>query len=160
MEEKIEKPEIKSNTNEVKPEVKSSTDNVKPVSQTTSGYKKPEGQTGTGYKRPDGQTRRPYSGSGQRSGRPGADKFAKGGRKKFGGRKNFVFRKRVCFFCKNKDAVVDYKDVGLMKRFVAESGKISPRRFTGTCAKHQKKLSVEIKKSRQMALLIFTDKHK
>lgn len=75
-------------------------------------------------------------------------------------RKKFFFKKRVCFFCKNKEAVIDYKDVGLMKRFISESGKISPRRFTGTCAKHQKKVSVEIKKARQMALLPFTDKHK
>lgn len=70
------------------------------------------------------------------------------------------FRKKVCFFCKNKEVAIDYKDVNLMKRFVAESGKISPRRFTGTCAKHQRKLSVEIKKARQMALIPFTDKHK
>ncbi len=78
--------------------------------------------------------------------------------KKFG-RKKFQFRKKVCFFCKNKDVEIDYKDVGLMKRFVAESGKISPRRFTGTCAKHQRRLSVEIKKARQMALIKYTDKH-
>ncbi|MCF7792600.1 MAG: 30S ribosomal protein S18 [Candidatus Cloacimonetes bacterium] len=75
-------------------------------------------------------------------------------------RKKFFFKKRVCFFCTNKDSVIDYKDVGLMKRFVSDNGKISPRRFTGTCAKHQKKVSVEIKKARQMALLPFTDKHK
>jgi small subunit ribosomal protein S18 len=89
------------------------------------------------------------------------DRYSKGNRRRsFGNKKNFLFKKRVCFFCKNKDSVIDYKDVGLMRRFVAESGKISPRRFTGTCAKHQKKLTVEIKKARQMALLHFTDKHK
>lgn len=74
-------------------------------------------------------------------------------------RRNFFFKKRVCFFCKNKDAVIDYKDVGLMKRFISESGKISPRRFTGTCAKHQRKLATEIKKARQMALIPYTDRH-
>lgn len=74
-------------------------------------------------------------------------------------RKSFFFKKRVCFFCKNKDAVIDYKDVGLMKRFISESGKISPRRFTGTCAKHQRKLATEIKKARQMALIPYTDRH-
>ena len=73
--------------------------------------------------------------------------------------KNFYFKKKVCFFCKNKEAVIDYKDVGLLRRFIAENGKISPRRFTGTCAKHQRKLSVEIKKARQMALLQYTDRH-
>ncbi len=75
-------------------------------------------------------------------------------------RKNFFYKKKVCYFCKNKDAVIDYKDVSLMKRFISESGKISPRRFTGTCAKHQRKLATEIKKARQMALIHFTDKHK
>jgi len=74
-------------------------------------------------------------------------------------KKRFHFKKKVCFFCKNEDVEIDYIDVGLMKRFVAESGKISPRRFTGTCAKHQRKLSAEIKKARQMALLKYTDKH-
>jgi small subunit ribosomal protein S18 len=78
----------------------------------------------------------------------------------YASKKKFFFKKRVCFFCSNKNTVIDYKDVGLMKRFVSESGKISPRRFTGTCAKHQKKVTVEIKKARQMALLPFTDKHK
>ena len=80
-------------------------------------------------------------------------------RSQFSPRKNYFFKKRVCFFCKNKDAVIDYKDVGLMKRFISESGKISPRRFTGTCAKHQRKLATEIKKARQMALIPYTDRH-
>jgi small subunit ribosomal protein S18 len=72
----------------------------------------------------------------------------------------FQFKKKYCFFCSNKDKEIDYKDVSLMRRFVAESFKISPRRFTGTCAKHQRKLSTEIKKARLMALLPYTDKHK
>lgn len=82
------------------------------------------------------------------------------GRKPYRGRssKNFYFRKKVCFFCKNKDAEIDYKDIGLMKRFIAESFKISPRRFTGTCAKHQRKLVKEIKKARQMALIPYIEK--
>jgi small subunit ribosomal protein S18 len=83
-----------------------------------------------------------------------------GGRKTFRARstKNFYFKKKVCYFCKNKDAEIDYKDVGLMKRFIAESFKISPRRFTGTCAKHQRKLVKEIKKARQMALIPYLEK--
>ena len=80
-------------------------------------------------------------------------------RGKFRNKKKFSFRRKGCYFCKNKDVVLDYKDVNLLKRYVAESGKISPRRFTGTCAKHQRKLVVEIKKARQMSLLPFTDKH-
>lgn len=119
-------------------------------------------QENGGYAKPDFKPRRQYGNddsSGGKTDRP--DKYAKGGhRKSFGNKKNFIFKKRVCFFCKNKDAQIDYKDAGLMKRFVSENGKISPRRFTGTCAKHQKKLTVEIKKARQMALLHFTDMHK
>ena len=72
----------------------------------------------------------------------------------------FLFKKKVCFFCKNKDSAIDYKDVGLLKRFIAENGKITPRRFTGACTKHQRKIAVEIKKARQMALIQYTDKHK
>lgn len=75
-------------------------------------------------------------------------------------RGKFIFKKKVCFFCKNKDAAIDYKDVGLLKRFIAENGKITPRRFTGACTKHQRKIAVEIKKARHMALIQYTDKHK
>lgn len=75
-----------------------------------------------------------------------------------GSRKDFIFKKKVCFFCKNKEAVLDYKDVNLMRKFIAESCKISPRRFTGTCAKHQRALVREIKKARQMALIPYVEK--
>ncbi|MCF7911764.1 MAG: 30S ribosomal protein S18 [Candidatus Cloacimonetes bacterium] len=73
-------------------------------------------------------------------------------------KRKFFMKKKVCFFCKNKEAVIDYKDANMMRRFIAESGKITPRRFSGTCAKHQRKLSTEIKKARQMALIPYTDK--
>lgn len=73
-------------------------------------------------------------------------------------KRKFFMKKKACFFCKNKEAVIDYKDVNLMRRFIAESGKIVPRRFSGTCAKHQRKLSTEIKKARQMALIPYTDR--
>lgn len=72
-------------------------------------------------------------------------------------KRKFFMKRKVCYFCKNKDAVIDYKDYNLMKRFISESGKITPRRFSGTCAKHQRKLATEIKKARQMALLPYTD---
>ena len=71
----------------------------------------------------------------------------------------FFSRKKFCFFCKNKDIAIDYKNVGLMRRFTAENGKITPRKFTGTCAKHQRAVSTEIKKARQMALIKYTDRH-
>jgi len=73
-------------------------------------------------------------------------------------KRKFFMKKKVCYFCKNKDAVIDYKDVNLMRRFISESGKITPRRFSGTCARHQRKLSTEIKRARQMALIPYIDK--
>ena len=59
-------------------------------------------------------------------------------------------RKKVCVFCADKNAVIDYKDVNRLKKFVSERGKILPRRITGTCAKHQRALTVAIKRARHM----------
>ncbi len=60
---------------------------------------------------------------------------------------------KVCYFTKNKIDHIDYKDVDLLKKFVSPSGKITPRRISGTCAKHQRQLAVAIKRARFMALL-------
>mgnify|MGYP001739161353 FL=1 len=65
-------------------------------------------------------------------------------------------RKKVCFFCANHIDYIDYKDVELLKRYISEKGKILPRRVTGTCAKHQRTLTVAIKRARIMGLLPFT----
>ena len=65
-------------------------------------------------------------------------------------------RKKVCYFCANHIDYIDYKDVELLKRYISEKGKILPRRVTGTCAKHQRTLTVAIKRSRIMGLLQFT----
>ncbi|MBO5525687.1 MAG: 30S ribosomal protein S18 [Clostridia bacterium] len=65
-----------------------------------------------------------------------------------------VPRKKVCQFCQDKVAAIDYKDVKL-KKFITEGGKILPRRMSGTCAKHQRELTVAIKRARQAALLPF-----
>ena len=62
------------------------------------------------------------------------------------------FRKKVCRFCSQK-AKIDYKDPDSLRRFITERGKILPRRITGTCAKHQRKLALEIKRARALALL-------
>lgn len=70
-----------------------------------------------------------------------------------GGRRR---RRKVCFFCANHINHPDYKDVDLLKRFISEKGKILPRRVTGTCAKHQRALTVAIKRARIMGLLPFT----
>ena len=68
-------------------------------------------------------------------------------------RKTQKFKKRVCRFCGNKDIVINYKAVDVLKYYISESGKIEPRRNTGTCAKHQRRVTNEIKIARQMALL-------
>jgi small subunit ribosomal protein S18 len=99
------------------------------------------------------KTHRPYTRSRPPQGRDNR-------KRTFKPRGKCLFKKKVCFFCKNKDAVIDYKDVGLLKRYISESGKITPKRFTGACTKHQRKIAVEIKKARQMALIQYTDKHK
>jgi len=74
--------------------------------------------------------------------------MAMGGRR--GGRAK---RRKVCFFTANAITHIDYKDVDLLKKFISERGKILPRRVTGTSAKYQRKLTVAIKRARQMALL-------
>ena len=63
--------------------------------------------------------------------------------KRRGGRR----RKKVCVFCGDKNGVIDYKDVAKLKRYVSERGKILPRRITGNCAKHQRALTVAIKRA-------------
>jgi small subunit ribosomal protein S18 len=71
-----------------------------------------------------------------------------------GGRK-FFRRKKVCKFCTEKIDTISYRDVRLLQGFVAERGKIVPRRLTGVCTRHQRKVSQAIKQSRNIALLAF-----
>ena len=61
-------------------------------------------------------------------------------------------RKKVCVFC-GKENVIDYKDTNKLKRYISERGKILPRRITGNCAKHQRALTVAIKRARHVALM-------
>lgn len=77
-----------------------------------------------------------------------------GGGGREGGRKYFR-RKKVCKFCVEKIEAINYKDVRLLAQFVAESGKIVPRRLTGVCTPHQRRLSSAIKQARNIALLPF-----
>src|SRR5438132_12297772 len=76
-----------------------------------------------------------------------------------GGGRKFTPRRKVCQFCVDKIKVVDYKDLGRLRRFLSERGKIEPRRKTGTCAAHQRSLNVALKRARQLALLPFTAEH-
>ena len=93
------------------------------------------------------------SGGGGRGG-PGGAKGGPGGDKDKG--KRYFFRRRkVCKFCADKIDYVDYKDVKLLSGFVPERGKILPRRMFGTCAEHQRKLTLAIKRARNIALLPF-----
>ena len=62
-------------------------------------------------------------------------------------------RRKVCAFCVDKVEPVDYKDVAKLRRYLSERGKIVPRRVTGTCARHQRQLTVAIKRARHLALL-------
>ncbi|MBE6097950.1 30S ribosomal protein S18 [Schwartzia succinivorans] len=65
-------------------------------------------------------------------------------------------RKKVCSFCVDKVDHIDYKDVAKLRRFITERGKILPRRISGNCAKHQRQVTVAIKRARNIALLPFT----
>lgn len=65
-------------------------------------------------------------------------------------------RKKVCAFCADKIDDIDYKDVEKLRRFVSDKGKILPRRVTGNCAKHQRKVTVAIQRARHIALLPYT----
>src|SRR5438270_5985737 len=76
-----------------------------------------------------------------------------------GGGRKFTPRRKVCQFCVDKVKEVDYKDLGRLRRFLSERGKIEPRRKTGTCAAHQRSLNVALKRARQLAMLPFTAEH-
>lgn len=62
-------------------------------------------------------------------------------------------RRKVCAFCADKSEFIDYKDVAKLRKYLTERGKITPRRASGTCAKHQRELAIAIKRARVMALL-------
>ncbi|NCO65583.1 MAG: 30S ribosomal protein S18 [Candidatus Aquicultor secundus] len=67
-------------------------------------------------------------------------------------------RRKYCAFCKDKVDYIDYKDANLLRRFMSDRGKIRPRRVTGTCAQHQRDLSIAIKRAREMALIPYTQR--
>lgn len=86
----------------------------------------------------------------RRGGRP--DRGPGGGRGRFQ-------RRRFCQFCVDKVDHIDYKDVNLLKRFIADTGQMDSRRRTGTCARHQRRLTIAIKRARHLALLPYTAEH-
>jgi small subunit ribosomal protein S18 len=112
--------------------------------------KAPAAATGDARPERSGDSRPERSDRGPRGPRPGG---GPGGSRE-GGRKYFR-RKKVCKFCTEKIEAINYKDVRLLAGFVAESGKIVPRRLTGVCTRHQRRLSAAIKQARNIALLPF-----
>ena len=65
-------------------------------------------------------------------------------------------KKKVCAFCADKNLVIDYKDAEKLRKYVSEKGKILPRRVTGLCAKHQREVTLAIKRARHIGLLPYT----
>jgi small subunit ribosomal protein S18 len=101
---------------------------------------------------PSAPSSRPEGGGpGGPGGRPGAGRPAGPG----GGGRKFFRRKKVCKFCVEKIDAIHYRDVRLLQQFVAERGKIVPRRLTGVCTTHQRGLARAIKQARNIALLPF-----
>jgi len=74
-------------------------------------------------------------------------------------KKKMFQRRKVCRFCADKHLAIDYKEAKTLRLFITETGKITPRRISGTCAKHQRKLCVAIKRGRQLALLPYAPSH-
>src|SRR3954468_2614987 len=101
------------------------------------------------------EMRRPGGGGG--GGRDSGGRSGQGGPggQQAGKKKFFYRRKRVCKFCVEKLEYIDYKDVKMLQQFIPERGKILPRRISGTCALHQRKLQNAIKRARIAALLPF-----
>ncbi|SRR5579875_82925 len=106
-----------------------------PASGTPAGQAGFRQQTGSGGARPQG-------------GRPGAPPRR--------GKRSFVRKRKVCRFCVDKSDFIDYKKAEILAPFLQERGKILPRRMTGTCARHQRWLTVAIKRAQNIALLPFS----
>jgi len=79
--------------------------------------------------------------------------FSRGARPAQRGHKKFFHRRKFCRFCSDSNLRIDYKDTQTLRDFITERGKIIPRRITGNCAKHQRSLTLEIKRARTIALL-------
>jgi small subunit ribosomal protein S18 len=106
--------------------------------------------------RGEGGEGRSRFGAGAQGGRPAGPGGGPGGRGPRRGGGRYVPRRKVCAFCVDNVGEVDYKDIARLRRHLSERGKIEPRRKLGTCAKHQRSLTVAIKRARHVALLPFT----
>jgi small subunit ribosomal protein S18 len=138
------------------------------ASDTGASHSSSESSPSTGSSTPSGSSSgspssgAPSSGSGYTP-RPGGGRpqGGPGGRPSGGpgGRGKFFRRKKVCKFCTEKIDAIPYRDVRLLQGFVAERGKIVPRRLTGVCTTHQRRLTRAIKQARNIALLPFATRH-
>jgi len=129
-----------------------------PSAPPSSGYG--GGHGGGGGRGPGGGGGRGPGGGGRGPGGPGGG----GGGRSFGGggggphkrgKRNYVRKKKVCRFCVDRVDYIDYKKAEILAPFIQERGKILPRRMTGTCARHQRWLTVAIKRAQNIALLPF-----
>jgi len=120
------------------------------ASQSSSG---PEAGSSSGSGSGSGSGPSPRSGGRPQGGPGGRPSGGPGGRGKF------FSRKKVCKFCTEKIDAIPYRDVRLLQGFVAERGKIVPRRLTGVCTTHQRRLTRAIKQARNIALLPFATRH-
>ncbi len=93
------------------------------------------------------------------SGGPGGQGGPRAPRPGGGGGRKFFRRKKVCKFCVERIEAIPYRDVRLLQQFVAERGKITPRRLTGVCTTHQRRLTRAIKQARNIALLPFAARY-
>ena len=136
-----------------------------PVSGSSSGSSSSSGSgSSSGSSSSSGSGHSSGSGSSYGSGQPrsgGRPAGGPGGRPSGGpgGRGKFFRRKKVCKFCTEKIDAISYRDVRLLQGFVAERGKIVPRRLTGVCTTHQRRLTRAIKQARNIALLPFATRH-
>ena len=73
--------------------------------------------------------------------------------------RRYTPRRKVCFFCANKNEAIDYKNGDKLRNYISDRGKMEPRRRTGTCARHQRALAVAIKRARHLALLPYVPAH-
>ncbi len=89
-----------------------------------------------------------------KTGKPKAKRDGKGR-----GRGRYLLRRKVCAFCVDKVAEIDYKQASRLRRFISDRGKIEPRHKTGTCAKHQRALATAIKRARHLAMIPFSPDH-
>jgi small subunit ribosomal protein S18 len=141
----------------------SNTENTETTTETTVSENSEAAPAAEAAATPEGTKEAPApakaEGSHSNSGPSGSNQSSHGDRPQRNDRPQRVprFKRKVCKFCYEKDAVIDYKNTDILERFITDRGKILPRRVTGTCSKHQRALATAIKRARIIALLPFME---